>query len=266
MTKRNDRLILLMLMLPLAVVLIAAGCKKKAEQTEITGSTVTTAEITVTDSTLPSESETVSESDDPAYTETEAPEETTEESSSQTPTPKPTKKTTATTKKKTGSKKYSKYLFVGDSRTVGLDKYVSGISSIAKVGAGYDYLKKNFKKVTKTRGKNVIINFGVNDLGNINKYITLYKTMPKDFINNNNVVIMSVNPTNGKYKSMNSDINKFNKKLKANLPKGVKYLDTNSKLKKDGFKTTDGLHYKESTYKKIAKLTFTFCGDKKKKV
>ena len=173
---------------------------------------------------------------------------------------KVTKKTVVT------KPKYTEYLFVGDSRTVGLDACVSGISSKAKVGAKVDYLQSILSDVTKTRKKNVIFNFGVNDLGNINKYITVYKSLPKDFIKNNNVIIMSVNPTDGsKYGSWNTDIDKFNAKMKKNLPSGVKYLDTNSTLKKEGFSTRDGIHYKEVTYKRIAKLAFNFCGDSSRK-
>lgn len=187
---------------------------------------------------------------------------------------KATKKTTKATKAKkkkvspapTAKPKYTQYLFVGDSRTVGLDDAVDGVSSIAKVGATVDYLKSVLDNVTKVKGKNVIFNFGVNDLGNINKYITVYKSLPKEFKENNNVIIMSVNPTDGsKYGSWNTDIDKFNKKIKANLPSGVKYLDTNSTLKKEGFSTRDGVHYKAVTYKRIARLTFVFCGDKNRK-
>ena len=77
---------------------------------------------------------------------------------------------------------------------------------------------------------------------------------------------MSVNPTDGsKYGSWNTDIDKFNAKMKKNLPSGVKYLDTNSTLKKEGFSTRDGVHYKEVTYKRIAKLAFNFCGDSSRK-
>ena len=77
---------------------------------------------------------------------------------------------------------------------------------------------------------------------------------------------MSVNPTDGsKYGSWNSDIDKFNAYIKKNLPSGIKYFDTNSILKKEGFQTRDGCHYKPVTYKRIAQLTFNYCGDKNKK-
>lgn len=291
MEKKRNRLILLMLILPLAVILISTGCKKKRDDLyQFAITSVTTSDSSSEEVSMPSESETVTETESEVTTETETEptEETTEtEETTPTPTPKPTpkptkkptKKPTPTPKpkitikgKKTSKKivyskpKYTEYLFVGDSRTVGLDDCVSGISSIAKVGAKVDYLKSVLSKVTKTRKKNVIFDFGVNDLGNINKYIKVYKSLPKDFIKNNNVIIMSVNPTDGsKYNSWNKDINSFNSKMKKNLPSGVKYLDTNSRLKKEGFSTRDGVHYTTETYKKIAKLTFYFCGDVNRK-
>ena len=158
------------------------------------------------------------------------------------------------------------YLFVGDSRTVGLDEAVSGVSSIAKVGAGVTYFKSILPEVTKVRGKNVIFNFGVNDRDRYKDYVAVYKSLPKEFIQKNNVIFMSVNPTDGsKYGSWNADIDKFNAYVKKNLPSGIKYLNTNSTLKKEGFQTRDGCHYKPVTYKRIAQLTFIFCGDKNRK-
>lgn len=291
--KYNNRLILLMLLIPVMAVFIAAGCQSKNKDLyQFVVTSVTKSEESTESETAAVESSSESESAVPAETTEETTEATTESETEETeatttkaekaetkktvkPTPKAktaAKKTTKKTVKKTTRKKaatkpkYTQYLFVGDSRTVGLDDAVSGISSVAKVGAKVDYLKSVLSTVTKTRKKNVIFNFGVNDLGNINKYITVFKSLPKDFIKNNNVIIMSVNPTNGsKYGSWNKDIDKFNKKMKANLPSGVKYLDTNSILKREGFSTRDGVHYKAVTYRRIAKLTFVFCGDKNKK-
>ena len=292
MEKRSNKIALLLLLLPLTVLLIAAGCQTKGEELyQFVITSVTKSEETTDDTTMPSVSfektealptetesqteETVTETEtEETETETEKVTKTTSKATAKAkkvskPTPKPTRKTikaSKATKKVVTKPKYNDYLFVGDSRTVGLDDCVSGISSKAKVGAKVDYLQSVLSEVTKTRKKNVIFNFGVNDLGNINKYIKVYKSLPKEFIKNNNVIIMSVNPTDGsKYGSWNTDIDKFNKKMKANLPSGVKYLDTNSTLKKEGFSTRDGVHYKEVTYKRIAKLTFIFCGDADRK-
>ena len=118
----------------------------------------------------------------------------------------------------------------------------------------------------KVRGKNIIINFGVNDRDRYKDYVAVYKSFPKEFIQGNNVVIMSVNPTSGtKYKGWNADIEKFNAYVKKYRPSGIKYLDTYSVLMKEGFQTRDGCHYKPATYKRIAQLAFNFCGDKNKK-
>ncbi|MBP5774653.1 MAG: SGNH/GDSL hydrolase family protein [Clostridiales bacterium] len=289
--KTSNKNVFLILLLTLAVLLNAAGCKSNKDDGlyQFVVTSATTSEETTSSETMPSISfettETESFQTESTTTESTTEETETEETESKTtskatqkakkvtkPTPKPTKKTIKASKQVTKKTvvtkpKYTEYLFVGDSRTVGLDACVSGISSKAKVGAKVDYLKSILSDVTKTRKKNVIFNFGVNDLGNINKYITVYKSLPKDFIKNNNVVIMSVNPTDGsKYGSWNTDIDKFNAKMKKNLPSGVKYLDTNSTLKKEGFSTRDGVHYKDVTYKRIAKLAFAFCGDKNRKV
>ena len=291
--KKSNKNVFLILLLTLAVLLNAAGCKsnKDVGLYQFVVTSATTSEETTSSETMPSISFETAETTETSETESSQTESTTEETETETeeteskttskatqkakkvtkPTPKPTKKTIKASKKVTKKTvvtkpKYTDYLFVGDSRTVGLDACVSGISSKAKVGAKVDYLQSILSDVTKTRKKNVIFNFGVNDLGNINKYITVYKSLPKDFIKNNNVIIMSVNPTDGsKYGSWNTDIDKFNAKMKKNLPSGVKYLDTNSTLKKEGFSTRDGVHYKEVTYKRIAKLAFNFCGDSSRK-
>ncbi len=291
--KKSNKNVFLILLLTLAVLLNAAGCKSNKDEGlyQFVVTSATTSEETTSSETMPSISFETAETTETSETESSQTESTTEETETETeeteskttskatqkakkvtkPTPKPTKKTIKASKKVTKKTvvtkpKYTEYLFVGDSRTVGLDACVSGISSKAKVGAKVDYLQSILSDVTKTRKKNVIFNFGVNDLGNINKYITVYKSLPKDFIKNNNVIIMSVNPTDGsKYGSWNTDIDKFNAKMKKNLPSGVKYLDTNSTLKKEGFSTRDGVHYKEVTYKRIAKLALNFCGDSSRK-
>lgn len=288
--KKSNKNVFLILLLTLAVLLNAAGCKSNKDEGlyQFVVTSATTSEETTSSETMPSISFETTENTEPESSQTESTTEETETETEETeskttskatqkakkvtkPTPKPTKKTIKASKKVTKKTvvtkpKYTEYLFVGDSRTVGLDACVSGISSKAKVGAKVDYLQSILSDVTKTRKKNVIFNFGVNDLGNINKYIKVYKSLPKDFIKNNNVIIMSVNPTDGsKYGSWNTDIDKFNAKMKKNLPSGVKYLDTNSTLKKEGFSTRDGVHYKEVTYKRIAKLAFNFCGDSSRK-
>ena len=220
MERKSNKLILLILLLPLAVVLIAAGCKKKeGELYQFVITSVTKSESVTDSESMSSETSEItmeSESAVPADTTAEeTTEETTEETSEETTTKaevkaetkkttkattkataKAVKKTAKTTKKvtKTTTKKkkatptptpkpnFSGYLFVGDSRTVGLDEAVSGVSSIAKVGAGVTYFKSILPEVTKVRGKNVIFNFGVNDRDRYKDYVAVYKSLPKEFI------------------------------------------------------------------------------------
>ena len=161
--------------------------------------------------------------------------------------------TSASNKKVRGKVDY----WVGDSRTVGLGSAL-GISKkcIAQVGMGHSwYLTTAEKRLKKVLKKNpnatVVINFGVNDHGNIRKYIISYRKLVNSYPNAQ-IWFMSVNPIDAKYKAgyvSNKDIDRFNKKLKASFPD--RYIDTNSYLKKTKFKTVDGLHYTAATYRKI---------------
>ena len=141
------------------------------------------------------------------------------------------------------------YVFLGDSRFVGMSNCKqSNDIFICKVGEGYNYFCKNINNISEN--DIVIIGFGVNDLGNIDKYIELANSLT------NEVYYLTVNPAdeqkereNG-YSVTNQQIDEFNNKLKANAT-NYKVIDTNSYLKQIGFSTTDGLHYDNATYIKI---------------
>lgn len=146
-------------------------------------------------------------------------------------------------------------LYVGDSRTEGMKIAVGeseNIKFIAKVGAGLSWLKSSAASsaegIIKSKPETIIIfNFGVNDLGNIDKYLTFYRTFGQK---PSNIWYMSVNPVvDGKSSVTNAQIEEFNSKLKAQA--GSRYIDTYSYLKTDGFNSPDGLHYDNDTYKKI---------------
>ena len=69
-------------------------------------------------------------------------------------------------------------LFVGDSRTVQMKMAVGSTDKayIAKIGEGYSYFKNTALSEIPSyagSGTSMIINFGVNDLGNAGKYIKL---------------------------------------------------------------------------------------------
>lgn len=141
---------------------------------------------------------------------------------------------------------YGECFWVGDSRTVGLAMNVN-IDYIAKVGAGIRLFRENADTIYALREKTVIINLGVNDL-DTNAYINLYNSMPDEFLDNNKVIVMAVNPCNGSYQYLNSRIEAFNAAVSSALDPRITFLDTYSYLNWGGFSTRDGLHYSNDTY------------------
>lgn len=154
-------------------------------------------------------------------------------------------------------------IFIGDSRFVGMDSAVDIASHdrefcVAKVGQGYQWLiDTGLDKVDAIRKKNTsltkwryVIDLGINDLPNIDKYIAEYKKISKADPTIQ-IVLVSVNPVKNYPGRSNADIEKFNDKL---LDTGYDYIDTYTTLLNDGFTSTDGLHYDNATYEKIYDL------------
>jgi lysophospholipase L1-like esterase len=162
--------------------------------------------------------------------------------------------------------------FIGDSRTVQMYCYLHGdwrgstISNLAsglyesngdvwssKGSMGLDWMKSTGIPNIESKissGSAVIILMGVNDLSNIDNYISYINSKASTWkAQGANVYFVSVNPTSGSYSYMNSSINNFNNRIKS--ISSVKYIDTNSYLQSKGFTATDGLHYDKATYQKI---------------
>lgn len=166
------------------------------------------------------------------------------------------------TGKKIKALKFSgKYLIVGDSRTVGMDSAVSSSKAkfIGKVSMGYSWMKSTAGPKVKqylvgNPDLKVVFAFGINDLGNISKYISYYKSLMKQFPDTK-FYFLSVNPVDEKlasakgYTVKNSSIKSFNTKLKSAF--GSKYINTYSWLNKNGFSSVDGIHYTRETYSKL---------------
>ncbi len=164
----------------------------------------------------------------------------------------------------------SNITIVGDSRMVGLCSYKwyknDKGTCIAKVSMGYSWLVSTaIPEVAKvSKKKNIVVNLGVNDLGNVDNYIKKYKELANGDWKNSNIFLLSVNPTKGKYDNLNSNITKFNDKLKsfAKEKSNVIYCDSYNFLKNNGFGSSDGLHYNEETskiiYSQIKKCIYDF--------
>lgn len=147
------------------------------------------------------------------------------------------------------------YIFIGDSRTVGMDIAVSDeiqeayhINFVAKVGAGYKWLTEEaVQEVNKIMLENtevdnwlIITNFGVNDLRNATKYRDYYKELLADEWSDVALYYLSVNPVDeSKCNTVcNTDIESFNELFCEEL----NYINTYNGLL-DNIDTKDGLHY-----------------------
>lgn len=146
---------------------------------------------------------------------------------------------------------YEDWIFVGDSRTVLASHYVA-MTYYAKSGEGIKWFRTIEDEVYAERNKNIVFNLGVNDLHNLNAYIDLYWNLPQDFVDNNHIIVMSVNPCGKTYAYLNPQIEWFNENLQNNLPDYITYADCYGWLiNEQGFDTTDGLHYEGWTYQDI---------------
>ncbi len=158
------------------------------------------------------------------------------------------------------------YLFVGDSRTVQLKAAVgtSDKEYIAKVGEGYSYFKDTVLPQIPSyagNGTTMIINFGVNDLANASKYISL--------VNSNidawtaagvTVCYAAVTPVTESASVTNAQIEAFNAKLQSQLDSRVHWIDGYTYLMQTGFSTPDGLHYNSDTYRNLYSYYMTVIG------
>lgn len=149
---------------------------------------------------------------------------------------------------------YEEWFWVGDSRTVGLSRSVP-IDCVAVVGAGIGLFRNNYDQICQIRDKTVIINLGVNDLDS-GAYLRLYNGLPDEFLDNNKVIFMSVNPCDGGYSYLNSRIEAFNNDMRDGLDSRITFLDSYTYLMWNGYSTVDGLHYTSDTYINIYNFVY----------
>lgn len=151
----------------------------------------------------------------------------------------------------------SKVIFVGDSRTVGMKQSVGTNNDVwsCKSSMGLSWMKSTGIPNVDSQissGSAVVVLMGVNDLYQVNNYITYMNSLVAG-VNNRGAKLyfVSVNPTSKSKDYLNEDIDSFNAKMKQGLSSNIKYIDSNSYLKANGFSSEDGLHYSTSTYKSI---------------
>ena len=177
-------------------------------------------------------------------------------------------KTTAT-----GSFAQNKIIMVGDSRFVGMSASISNSSTwIAKISMGLSWLQETAapkllkRKPANIDGWAVVFNLGVNDLGNVNNYMSYMNGLGEELrAKGATVYFMTVNPIDDKtakkkgYQVRNASVIDFNKKMVAGL-RGFGIIDTYDELVFDGFSTVDGVHYTADTYRKIYSYMYKYIG------
>lgn len=157
-------------------------------------------------------------------------------------------------------------LFIGDSRTVGMDTACNIVNCddtyvLAKVGEGYSYLSSNLDQKLSSIFHNgytkviLITNFGVNDVHNSSKYIDYYNEVLLKYGSRVELNIVSVNPVEYCENVSNDSIEKFNSEMQdfAEKMDNVRFINTYDGLKGKTNITVDGLHYTKSCYKTIYK-------------
>ena len=149
------------------------------------------------------------------------------------------------------------YLFVGDSRTVQLKMAVGSTDKayVAKVGEGYNWFKNTaLSEISETAGSGtvMVINFGVNDLGNASKYIKLVNSNIDAWTEAGiTVYYAAVTPVGASARVTNEQIESFNTRLKNELDPRIQWIDGYTFLQQNGFNASDGLHYDKTTYKNL---------------
>ncbi len=149
------------------------------------------------------------------------------------------------------------YIFAGDSRTVQMSLAVkkNEYQWIAKVGEGYSFFSSEAVPQIGANvgdGSTIIINYGVNDLYNSEKYIKLINKKIDSWISAGaTVYYAAVTPVSDYPTITNADIEKLNSEMKKGLDSRVGWLDGYSYLLNHGFSTGDGLHYNEATYQSL---------------
>ena len=149
------------------------------------------------------------------------------------------------------------YLFVGDSRTVQMQNAVGSTDKayIAKIGEGYSYFRDVVIPAIPQyagQGTTMIINFGVNDLANARKYVSLVNANIDAWVNAGITVYYSaVTPVGANTSVSNAQIEAFNVTLRDNLDPRVTWIDSYAYLSQVGFSSSDGLHYSKDTYRSL---------------
>ena len=148
-------------------------------------------------------------------------------------------------------------VLAGDSRTVQMSMAVKNSSHawIAKVGEGYTWFSQTaISQIDAQLGEGsiLILNFGVNDLGNVSKYIKKVNAKLDTWLASGaTVYYASVGPVGSGASVTNEQIESFNRQLQEGLDSRIGWIDEYDYLSQRGFSSNDGLHYNFDTYRDL---------------
>lgn len=147
-------------------------------------------------------------------------------------------------------------IFVGDSRFVQMHQAMgeTGVVYIAEERMGYNWLvEEAIPRIDAlaTKGSKIVINLGVNDPGNIDRYIETVNNWTYTWtLRGAKVYYATVNPVWTNPYTSKEQVDNFNQKLKTGLV-GVNIIDSNAYLSSTKLNIVDGLHYDNPTYTTI---------------
>ncbi len=147
-------------------------------------------------------------------------------------------------------------IWVGDSRTLGMQKAVANSDVyIGAEGEGYKWFVETgldeMRDAIKSHPKSVVVlNFGVNDYDNLDRYMELYQSLPEEYPDTH-FYFLSVNPIDPElcHNITNEEIADFNGHLRDLFPDT--YLDSYTQIKANEIVTIDGIHYSQEDYRFI---------------
>lgn len=159
-----------------------------------------------------------------------------------------------------------KYVLVGDSRMVGMQQEAirtgtvkPNMTFICEGGEGYNYLNSNLAYIQSLCDSSTIlvVALGVNDMGNLNSYISLLNAMADWDCRIYYSLVTPVNEekelaSTGSLKITNAAIDSFNANMMIGLDKRIGIIDLSSYMKTfiaDPSTTNmDGIHYQARIY------------------
>ncbi len=152
-------------------------------------------------------------------------------------------------------------VFIGDSRFVLMEQEVNAVAGsnpwawVAEGGRGYDwFVETGLPRADAAigTGTKVVINLGVNDVRNVEKYLTLWNQKAAEWTVRGAVVYFSsVNPVWTNPYVTQEQVEAFNLRMQTGLAPYVHWLDSYHYIQANGCRIVDGLHYDQATSLKL---------------